>query len=131
MQYSLDKIIKKRKKKSYKKKSYKKKSYKKKSYKKKSYKRHIYKKNSKINYKKNIKGGMFGKEGNSFFPPFTEFGQNISTSGINMYNNFQGKPEIPSSNPCDQPQFKIDTTPPSEPGSVNAYYKSAANSLSD
>ena len=137
MQYSLDKVIRK-KKYTYKKKRKIKHKKKHKTYKRKhktyktkpfhKYKKKTFKKSLK-KYKKKLKGGFILKNGDSMLPFFTDLGHNISTTSTNTICNIQGKPPIPTANPVDQPLFKVDTAEISTPASVNYIYNNAVNSV--
>ena len=140
MQYSLDKKIRK-KIYTYKKKHKRKHKKKIKTYNKKykiyktklfhKHKKNSFKKSLKKNKKnkKNIKGGFISKQGDSMIPFLTELGQQISTTSSNTMSNIQGKPPIPTSDPVDQPLFKVDTAQIPTPGSVNNYYANSVDNV--
>ena len=137
MQYSLDKVIRK-KKYTYKKKRKIKHKKKHKTYKRKHktyktkpfHKKKTFKKSLK-KYKKKLKGGFILKNGDSMLPFLTDLGHNISTTSTNTISNIQGKPTIPTANPVDQPLFKVDTAEISTPASVNYIYDNAVDSVND
>ena len=87
------------------------------------------KKRFKNSFKKNKKGGFILKSGDSLFPLLTGLQQNASTSFGNAVHNMQGKSEIPTPNPVDQPLFEVDTTKLSTPASVNEIYNNAVSSV--
>ena len=137
MQYSLDKVIRK-KKYTYKKKRKIKHKKKHKTYKRKHktyktkpfHKKKTFKKSLK-KYKKKLKGGFILKNGDSMLPFLTDLGHNISTTSTNTICNIQGKPPIPTANPVDQPLFKVDTAEIPTPASVNDTYTNAVDSVND
>lgn len=137
MQYSLDKVIRK-KKYTYKKKRKIKHKKKHKTYKRKHktyktkpfHKKKTFKKSLK-KYKKKLKGGFILKNGDSMLPFLTDLGHNISTTSTNTISNIQGKPTIPTANPVDQPLFKVDTAEIPTPASVNDIYTNAVDSVND
>ena len=136
MQYSLDKVIRK-KKYTYKKKRKIKHKKKHKTYKRKHktyksnpfHKKKTFKKSLK-KYKK-LKGGFILKNGDSMLPFLTDLGHNISTTSTNTISNLQGKPTIPTADPVDQPLFKVDTAEIPTPASVNDIYDSSVDSVND